>query len=303
MPSRLPAAVALLLALAMGGLPSCSGGREDPEASGGERIVVSIPPLAWAVRALAPEDARITVLLPAGTTPHAFELTPSDTAAIAKADLVVMAGAGLEPFLTSALRAHPSETRRTIRFADIVPEADRRALASDHHDHDHNHAHGPTDPHFWLDPVLMEAFIDHLGEALDAPQRAASLAKTCRAIDAEYTDALSDVATDTLIVQHDAYGYLTQRYGLEVVGTLRPVESVEPTPGDIARASRLIEEHALGAIFVEPQMPAGAAELLSRKTGARILTLDPLGDGNWPDLMRDNLNALVEGLRRRPADD
>lgn len=309
--TRSRGALAWVASMALG-LTGCGGnggnatnGSND-ESGDHPSIVVSIPPLAWAVRGVAPTEAELTVLVPAGASEHGFELTPAQVAAVARADVVVLTGAGLEPSVEAALSAHPSADRAVIRFEDFVKAEEAVATDHDHaHDHgshgdDHAHDHGPTDPHFWLDPVLMARFVRELGGSAwagdGAAERADALARECEAIDAAYADAISAFPRRVLVVQHSAYGYLCRRYGLEVGAVLRPMEQVEPTPGDLAFARRVIEEQRVRAIYVEPQFSASAAERLAEVTKVSVLTLDPLGDGDWPAMMRANLEALRHGL-------
>ncbi len=262
------------------------------------RIVVTIPPIEWAVRGLAPDDADITLLMPPGVSPHGFELTPAQVMAIAKADVLVMAGAMLEPPVEAALRAHASDTRRVVRFEEVVAEDEAIAFDHEHHHHeDGEHNHGPIDPHFWLDPLLMERFVDKLAAEFGAPAgKAAPLREACRGVHAEYASAIGALPRRTLVVQHSAYAYLCDRYGLEVGAALRPMSLVAPSPRDIAAAKVLIETQGVRAIYIEPQISRAEADRLASKTGVKVLMLDPLGEGDWPKTMRANLGALVEGL-------
>lgn len=56
------------------------------------------------------------------------------------------------------------------------------------------------------------------------------------------------------------------------------------------------------AIFIEPQYPAKTAQMISRETGKKLYTLDPVVTGpHHPDsyisIMERNLNVLQEALR------
>ena len=48
--------------------------------------------------------------------------------------------------------------------------------------------------------------------------------------------------------------------------------------------------------FVDPPGPDEATKRIAEAAGARVMVLDPLSDGDWPALMRRNLDALVDGL-------
>ena len=304
------AALTLLFAF----LPACS--REpEPPANRPVRIVVSIPPLEGLVRELAP-GAEITTLVPPGMSEHGFEITPASIAATGAADLVVLVGAGLEPQVERLLFAQAERGARTvIRFGDIVGvSADPHAG----HDHgpgeDHDHAHSSdldSDPHLWLDPVLVERFIPALSQSvMSAMLRAgdesgaanleahtARLLTRVREIHAQHETCLEPFRGHAIVTQHAAFGRLAARYHLEIAAVLRAGEMSEPTPAVIAQVAALAREKGVKAIYAEPQSSSADARRLAEATNLRMLTLDPLGKGNWEELMLQNLESLIEGLQ------
>jgi hypothetical protein len=56
------------------------------------------------VRQIGGEGVQVTVLLPVGADPHAFEPSPQDVARVAEADVIFAVGAGLEVFLEPLLK-------------------------------------------------------------------------------------------------------------------------------------------------------------------------------------------------------
>ncbi|MEC9373660.1 MAG: metal ABC transporter substrate-binding protein, partial [Planctomycetota bacterium] len=185
------------------------------------------------------------------------------------------------------------------------------------HEHDHDHAHEEAeaaliDPHVWLDPEVMERFVDVVREAMErALEKRGELTDVLRAelegnaravrsevaqVAAEYAKGLEAVERRTIVTHHAAYGWLARRYDLEVAAVIRPIEGVEPTPGAIASAVEAIRSAGVEAIFIEPQFSDRAATRIAEVTGVRVLTLDPIGQHDWPTMMRENLKALREGL-------
>jgi zinc transport system substrate-binding protein len=281
------------------------------------RTVASIPPLLWGFRALVHAPAGALpgrLLLDPGESPHDASLTPSRARAMAEADLVLLVGWGFEPALERALssqRDTPAsrETARSVfRMSEALNEAgltppsllvdaassEAHAHGSDAHD---AHGHGLLDPHAWLDPEAMAIWVQALAAHLEIPEAfVRPVLAEIEAVDAEYRAALASVSTRALVTHHEGFGWLARRYGLEVVAVLRPEGVVETRPGDLARAAEAIRTHGLGVIFSERQLGDRAAQRLESLTGVRILMLDPLGDGDWPAMMRANLAILVEGL-------
>ncbi|TVQ58812.1 MAG: zinc ABC transporter substrate-binding protein [Phycisphaerales bacterium] len=293
-------------------LASCGGAREEAEQEAALRIVVTLPPLAGLAAAVAPEGSNIVTLLPPGVSEHGFELTPSAIAALGRADVVVLVGMGLETRVERALRERADDRRIVIRFDHAL------GLDSEGHAHHHEHTEDcdhslDDDPHLWLDPTLVERFAPALArgiaEALDRrvaltdsvrteiEARAEALAQIARDVDDAYAAALESFRGAPIVTHHDAYGRIAHRYGLEVAAVIRLGEGSEPTPGSISNVARLVRERGVGAIFVEPQFSRTGARRISEATGARLVPIDPLGDGDWEAMMRSNLASLVEGLR------
>ena len=285
---------------------ACRRAAEPPREPGPTRVVVSIPPLEGLCRPLLPDDAEVRVLVQAGRSPHGFEPTPSDIAAVGRADLVVLVGMGIESSLPPSVRSG----ERVLVMAEALgldeggPEA--------HADHDHEHAEGDADPHLWLDPVLVEAFLptlaERVGEALrragsgapaegslhDAP--AAQLERV-RAIDREYREQLAPSAGAAIITHHAAWSRLAGRYGFQIVGVIQQAEELEPSPGHLAEVIAAGREHRVAAVFTESQLDARLAHRVAEQIDAPVGTLDPLGHGDWEAMMRENLETLVTLMR------
>lgn len=318
-----------LVSLAAVMLGACSPDNErrtDSQAGPDEglHIVVTIPPLRSLVEPLAPEGSRVEVLIPPGVSVHGHEIPPSRLAALARADLVVYVGLGLEPGVERFIRERRPAQRPSLNLAEAVLGEETHSgdlpthdcdhdhhhghAGCDHDHHHHDHDHGPIDPHIWLDPVLMARAVEHTERAVVAAMeasgralgdearsrlasRAAALRERFERVDHEYREAVDGLDQRTFIVAHDAYGWLAKRYGLETV-PVAGLEAEEPTPGAIARAMRIVNERGIRAVYVEPQISRASIERIARQTGARVEILDPQGDGDWFAMMRSNLEAI-----------
>jgi zinc transport system substrate-binding protein len=301
------AAVVVLVGVLVAG---CGPSSTEPPARqpGPPRVVVTIAPLAGLVRGVAGPDAEITTLLPAGASPHGFELTPDDVRAMARADVIIAVGVGLEPWLERRLRSAPDLARRAASFADLVgiDAPIVHAHEGDGHPGHEGHNHGPVDPHLWLDPVLVESFVaalpavlaDRVAEGLppDLTERAADLAARVRATHDAYTVRLAPFEGASIVANHAAFVRTCERYGLTLAGVLRPNDAAEPTPTELADAQRAIADAGAVAVFAEPQYDTTLAERLAAATGVPLGTLDPLGTGDWFEMMSANLDEFERVL-------
>lgn len=295
----------MLIAL---GLASGCGERSDTRPEGPLRVVVTLPPLKGLVEPMIPPGSEVKVLLPAGANHHGWQPTPSDVASLSRADLVVYIGRGLEPIVVRHLNRHSTPWRRDVAFADLLGIE----LGHHHHDdHDHHDEcdHGDEDPHLWLDPVLVSDFVTKLAPIIAEVVAAAGLegdagaaerlAVQIESVEREYRAALEPHRGSVIVTHHNAWSRLTDRYGLEVAQVLRPVDTAEPSAGDMDRAARAIREAGVKGVFLEPQYggrDAGVIRRVAGEAGVPVGVLDPHGDGDWMAMMRANLDQLVRTL-------
>lgn len=283
------------------------------------RVVVTIAPLSGLVKPFVPEGAELRTLMAPGRSEHGYEFTPDDLAALGRADVVVLVGLGLEPKVEQFLREHPSAGRQVVNFgktAGIETPSDsdhqEKDAQSDHvHDEHCDHGHGP-DPHLWLDPILVSQLVPAIRSAIQTAETARGISRTDQlsqieaavlkdvlTVDDEYRLGLAGHKGKDIVTHHSAWGRLADRYGLSVAQVLRPVEAVEPDPSHTAAVVEAIKARGVAAVFIEPQYDAGAAKRIADAAGVRVLTLDPLGTGDWSGMMRSNLAALRSAFEGR----
>jgi zinc transport system substrate-binding protein len=314
---RAASAVPLLLVMAFA-LAAQSCGRADatPRRDPGPyRAAVTIAPLKGLLEPLLPVPHQIYVLIPPGRSEHGYEFTPSDVSALAKADLAVYVGLGLEPRIERFLSLNATKLREVVSFAQAVgAEEPGASHQHHHHEHDEHCDHGDDDPHVWLDPVLCAELVPVLrkaveanlerrgdfGEADRARLAAAEQELVARILELHEwaEEKLAPHAGKAIVTHHAAWGRLAARYGLKVAAVIRPIDTAEPTAGAIAAAVEAIRQHEVRAIFIEPQFNPAAAERIAQSAGVSVATLDPLGDGDWFTMMRANIESLAEALAR-----
>lgn len=283
----------LAASIALGG---CSAITDDPGSAGnGLQVAAAFYPLAYVAERVGGGLVEVTNLTAPGGEPHDLEPSVAVTAEIAEADLVVYER-GFQPAVDAAVDENAGGD--VLDAADVVDLVPFR---------EHGVDSAETDPHFWLDPLLLadvaEAVADRLAEAdpehaEDYRANAADLRGDLEQLDREYADGLAGCARTTVVVSHDAFGYL-QRYGLDMEAILGLSPEAEPTPADLARLQDLIRADGVTTVFSESIVSAKAAESLAEATGAESAVLDPIegltdrtADQDYLSLMRANLAAL-----------
>lgn len=279
-------------------------------------VVVTIPPLKGLVTPLLPEGAAVRSLMPPGRSEHGYEFTPSDLAALAKADVVVLVGLGLEARVENALKGKEVKGRQVLNLGSALGLVQKGEHAH-HHDHDHDHAHDHdhgaewVDQHIWLDPVLVQTLIPKMKDTIASAMKsknagkeqvlaldvkAEAWTKKIAEVHEQYESRLAPVKGRSFVTHHNAFSRVADRYGIKVAASIRQLEASEPTPADIAAAVKAIREGGAKAVFVEPQINQSAPRRIAAAAKVKVGVLDPLGDGDWLALMQKNLDALVAGL-------
>lgn len=276
--------MATALALAASG---CGGGGESAGSDDRMQVVAGFYPLAFAAEEVAGNRVEVTNLTPAGAEPHDVELSPRDVERIRSADLVLYAGGGFQPALEEAADGAEGAAVDVLDGLDLREED------------------GKADPHVWLDPVRFAQVVERIGAELGDEAPARQLASQLRALDGEYREGLADCNRHELVTAHDAFGYLADRYGLEVIPIAGLAPEVEPTPRDLEEIVNLVEDRGVTTVFVEPLLSPEIGETVAREAGAATAVLNPLeglteeelarGE-NYLSVMRANLETLRTGL-------
>lgn len=250
-------------------------------------VVASFYPLAYAARELAGEGWTVVDLTPPGTEAHDVELSAEDRATIEEADVVLYLGeTGFQPQVEQAVQ----DTRTR---AVAVSTRFRRFDLSE-------------DPHIWLDPILFSDVIAQMAVGM----RRLDPAVTARVqnIDARmerlhdrYRRRLANCEYRTMIVSHEAFGYMARRYDLHQFGLAGLSPEGEPTSARVSQAHALIEDGQAGAVFYEQgEETQRIAESVADDAGVPALPLSTLEseppEGDYATVMGDNLDSLREGL-------
>ena len=320
-------AVPLSLTAALA-LSSCASGSGDPSAAGGGSsgtlsVQASFYPLQYVTERVGGDLVQVDSLTPAGAEPHDLELSPAAVDGLRTADAVVYLS-GFQPAVDDAVAQAAPEHALDAVHAGVEGEeahsAEEHGAAEESHGGeahseeapagDDGHGHGGEDPHFWLDPdrlAAVAAEVSHELAEVDPDNAAAyesnaeELAEELAALDEEFTEGLATCERDTIVVSHDAYGYLADKYDLEQVAIAGLDPDTEPSPARLAEIGEVVEAEGVTTVFSESLVNPKVAETLAAEHGIETAVLDPVenqSDENvdYQQVMRNNLEALRTAL-------
>lgn len=237
---------------------SCAPAVNAPPASDdlGLRAVVTFSILADLVERIGGDDVVVHGLVGPGLDTHTFEALPSDSVALAQADVILAIGLGFEPWLPELVQAAGVEGK-LVELGGALPEQDLLRIADEEEP-------GPShvDPHVWQDPLRTQVLVHAIAEALaeadpgqagDYLERSQALIAELEALDVWIRDRLASVAADErrLVTTHDALRYFADRYEFTIVGTAlgHSTETVSPSAQDLAELIESLRAHPVPALF------------------------------------------------------
>lgn len=286
---------------------AASNGSSGAAGPGTTKVSVAFYPLEYAAAKVGGDKVSVTNLTLPGQEPHDLELTPQQVASLEETDLVVYLK-GFQPAVVKAVEQ--SGAKNKLDLSQVI----QLHPATEDHDHDasetEDHDHGTTDPHFWLDPTLEAKAVSAIANELskiDANNKstyetnAKSTTDDLTALDGDYRSGLTNCRVKTIITTHAAFGYLTERYGLEQIGISGLSPNEQPSPARIAKVQEEAKEHGVTTIFFETLTSDEVAKAIAGDLGLRTAVLDPIegitaesAGQDYPSVMKANLDAIKQ---------
>ena len=225
---------------------------------------------------------------------HDYQLTAGDVRRLADADILLVNGAGMEPFLGKVAQQSPKV--RVVEVSEGIPLLD-------------------DNPHVWVSLEGARRQTDNIAAALAAadPDRADAFRANAAAYNAALTaleekmrTALAPYAGTPIVTFHEAFPYFARDFDLDLAGEIEREPGAEPSARELADTVKLVRERKVKALFAEPQFPDQSAQVVARETGVRVYSLDPVvtgpsdpeeARGAYLRAMEKNLEVLQEALR------
>ena len=225
---------------------------------------------------------------------HDYQLTAGDVRTLADADVLLVNGAGMEPFLEKVRGNSPG--LRVVEASRGIPLMD-------------------GNPHVWVSFEGARRQVDNVAEALTeaAPGHAEALRANAEsykssltALEKKMQEELKPYSGARIMTFHGAFPYFARDFGLELVGVVEREPGAEPSARELSETIDLVRERGVKALATEPQYSDRTAQVIARETGVRICELDPVVTGPasasearnaWLVAMEKNLAALRDALR------
>lgn len=314
--------VTLALTAAVLGLTGCGAGTgsDDTPSTGTTarhtgtypiEIVTTCGMVTDIVRAVAGEHGRVTGLIGEGIDPHLYRASRSDIQTIMEADVVFYVGLGLEGRMADTFAKAGRAGKPVFPVTEGLDEAMLREPPE---------FAGHFDPHVWMDVAAWSQCVEFVAESLaeydpphaaDYRRHAEAYRKELARLDEYVRQVISSIPDSqrVLVTAHDAFGYFSRAYDIEVRSVQGVTTESEAGVADVNALVDFLVERKLPAIFVESSVSSrnmdavleGAAQRGTKVTIGGELYSDAMGapgsyEGTYIGMIDHNATTIARAL-------
>jgi len=279
--------VAIVLVLTVGLFTGC-GKKETLKL----KVAVTIYPFYDAVQAISGGLVDVVVIVPPGSSPHTYSLTPQDIKNLEGVTVIFENGFGLEEFLKPVMS---SLNARVVNVSEPLKDVVEK--------HEGN-------PHLWLNPeyfikqseVIKNTLIEIDPAHKDTYEKNFETYKSQILTKAsELKEKLNTLQNRNVITFHDAFPYFAEYFGLNILASIEPDPNKMPTPKQIIEIENLTKKYNVKVVFKEPELSSDIYKSIIEDTGVKVIDLMPLGDGEkiktYIELMEYNVDTIYDALK------
>jgi zinc transport system substrate-binding protein len=285
---------------------SCTNNLTDQQGKNHNmQVLVSIAPYKYFVDRISGNTVDAMVVIPPGTSPHAYDPTPRQLVEIDKTDIFFTNG-----LLTfeQALLERMKDNHSTIQIIDLskgikIIEGEGTHVCDHEHDHihhSHNHNNFGADPHTWVSVENARIIAHQIFHTLtETYPSKAEVFKTnyelfnqeIDELDNKIAQLLSQIPGRSFMIFHPALGYFARDYNLNQLSI--EFDGKEPSPQQLMHSIALARKENIKAILIQKEFDKENANIIAKEIGGKVIQIDPLS-GNWAEEMNNIAKAINE---------
>lgn len=247
---------------------------------------------------------------------HDYHLTTKDMRVLSSVDIFIMNGGGIESFIGQALINYPDI--RIITASDGIPmlkgtthehtdSTDEHDDSTDEHNEDEYEGYEEYEgykeynSHIWMSLNLYLSQINTITEELiqyDNKNKYNYIANKNK-----YTDKISLIQDELLklnkivqgekiIIFHDAFAYLAEDLGMDIVYALAMDEDSGLKAREVAEIINLINEYNIKYLWVESEYADIIENAIAKEVYVKLCIIDPITGGDT------DLNAYIDAYKK-----
>ncbi|WP_417202154.1 metal ABC transporter substrate-binding protein [Acetoanaerobium sticklandii] len=270
-------------------------------------VYASFYPIYDFTNKIADDYINLKLIVPAGAEPHHYEISAKTMAELENADLILLNGLEFEPWADSLPESLSSKIISLGEEVNPLPYVEH---SHGEHEGEAENSHSEYDPHIWLDPLrasqMSEIIYENLSK-LDSTNKAVyetnlkNLKDEFITLDSEYKQLEAIQNKKEIVVSHNAFSYLGERYGLEFHSLSGISPENEPSLKVLSEITDLVNKEGIRVLFFEELANDKIINTIADETGVEsdvLYTIEGMTDDevsageDYFSKMRLNLSKL-----------
>lgn len=307
------AVLAIIMSL---GLISCSNNIKKEEVNKYNdkiKVYATIFPVYDFAKNIGKDKIELNYIVPPSSEPHDYEISAKTIKDIQNADLLIKNGLGIDGFSDNI--KSESDKLNILVASEGIEKITYKEEGHDEDQIEEEHEHGKYDPHVWIDinnaikecENIKNEFIK-----IDSKNKGYyeenynNYVKELKDLQEEYNANLKDIKNKTILVSHDAYGYLCKEYGINQISITGINPNQEPSMSKIAELTNYAKDNNIKYILFDGLVNPKVSQTIANeaKIDTEILySLDGItkddfnNNEDYISLMERNLETLKIVLR------
>ena len=308
--------IAVLSIIKSLGMLACSNNSKKEEVSKYDdkiKVYATIFPVYDFAKNIGKEKVELNYVVPPSSEPHDYEISAKTIKDIQNSDLLIKNGLGVDGF---ADNIKPESDKLTIMVASEGIE--KITYEEESHDENHSeeeHNHGEYDPHVWLNINNAIKECENIKNALikiDSDNKEYyednynNYVEELKDLQDNYNVNLKDIKNKTILVSHDAYGYLCEEYGINQISITGISPNQEPSMSKIAELTNFTKSNNIKYILLDGLVNPKVSQTIANEAKidtAILYSIDGItkddfnNNENYISLMEKNLETLKNVLK------
>ena len=290
-------------------------------------VVTSFPQYDFA-RAVAKDEADISMLIKPGVESHSYEPTPEDIQKIENSDLFIYTGGENDEWVEGILDSLDTSKTKIVKLEDcvtLIEEDETVGLEGvsthshdDYEDSDHEHSSEiEYDEHVWTSPKNAIKIIEKIERVLCEldEEKQETYSKNAQEyiseiddIDMQIRDIVKHAKRKTLVFgDRFPFKYFVEEYGLDYKAAFPGCsDEMEPSADTISYLIDFIKEENIPVVLHVELSNEKVANTLAEETNTKTMCLNSVHNVSQQDfekgvtyvsLMRENIETLKVALQ------
>ncbi|NMB44331.1 MAG: zinc ABC transporter substrate-binding protein [Clostridiales bacterium] len=273
----------------------------EDKASSKTRLVTSFYPIYIIATNLVEgiEDIEVVNLTEYETgCLHDYQLTTRDMKRLENADLIIMNGGGMEGFVEDIFDSYPNiPVIDSSTGIPLLSGTSHSHEEDDGHNHDHSHEYNA---HIWMNMDYYIKQVENVAKELSElypsytrifETNSMKYIEEIRVLQEEYKSRLAGYKEIPIILFHDAFEYLADEMGLNVIHIISMDENSYLSAAQIKEIIDKINIYNVEMLLTEEQYSVTVAETISSETDSRVYIVDSIVTGP------EEKDAYIKGMK------